>query len=241
LSRLIRAIKQRFPQAAIAVRGDAGFCVPRMLEALERLDQELGEIYFLLGIAKNAVLCRKAGDAMAWAEELQRQLGRTVQRFHEFSYAAGSWKRERRIVAKAEHSAKGPNPRFVITNIEGFDPETLYRAYCQRGQCENWIKDFKNALQADRLSCSTFRANFFRLLLHLAAYRLLHALRLEVARESAELGKAQFDTLRLRLLKVAALVSQSVRRIWVRLPRAFPFAEVFRRLAAGLAIPPAPA
>ena len=241
LSRLIRAIKQRFPHASIAVRGDSGFCVPRMLDALEKLKEELGEVFFLLGIAKNAVLCRKAGDTMAWAEELQRQLGRRVQRFDQFSYAAGSWKRERRIVAKAEHSAKGPNPRFVITNIEGFDPETLYRAYCQRGQCENWIKDFKNALQADRLSCSTFRANFFRLLLHLAAYRLLHALRVEAARESAELGKAQFDTLRLRLLKVAALVSQSVRRIWVRLPRAFPFAEVFRQLAARLAIPPAPA
>jgi hypothetical protein len=87
---------------------------------------------------------------------------------------------------------------------------------------------FNNVLQADRVSCSTFRANFVRLLLHLAAYRLLHALRVEAARESAELGKAQFDTPRLRLLKVAALVSQSVHRIWVRLPRAFPFAGVFR-------------
>jgi hypothetical protein len=81
------------------------------------------------------------------------------------------------VVAKAEHSEMGANPRFVISSLQGFPADLLYRAYCERGQCENLIKDLKNALQADRLSCSSFRANFFRLLLHTAAYRLLHALR----------------------------------------------------------------
>lgn len=240
LSRLIRRIKKRFPQAGIVVRGDSGFCVPRLLERLERLREELGEVDFLFGIAKNPVLCRQVEPTLQWVEQLQQQLGHTVKHFYAFTYAAGTWSRQRRIVAKAEHSAKGPNPRFVVTSLEEFDPETLYRAYCQRGQCENWIKDFKNAVQADRLSCSSFRANFFRLLLHLAAYRLLHALRLEVASHSAELGKAQFDTLRLRLLKVAALVCQSLRRILIRLPKAFPFANVFRDLATRLDLAPAP-
>jgi DDE family transposase len=240
LSRLIRRIKRRFPQAGIVVRGDSGFCVPRLLERLERLREELGEVDFLFGIAKNPVLCRQVEPTLQWVEQLQQQLGHTVKRFCAFTYAAGTWSRQRRIVAKAEHSAKGPNPRFVVTSLEEFDPETLYRAYCQRGQCENWIKDFKNAVQVDRLSCSSFRANFFRLLLHLAAYRLLHALRIEVASQSAELGKAQFDTLRLRLLKVAALVCQSLRRILIRLPKAFPFATVFRDLAARLDLAPAP-
>jgi Transposase DDE domain group 1 len=240
LSRLIRRIKRRFPQAGIVVRGDSGFCVPRLLERLERLQEELGEVDFLFGIAKNSVLCRQAEPTMQWVEQLQQRLGHTVKRFCVFTYAAGTWSRQRRIIAKAEHSAKGPNPRFVVTSLEEFDPETLYRAYCQRGQSENWIKDFKNAVQADRLSCSSFRANFFRLLLHLAAYRLLHALRIEVASQSAELGKAQFDTLRLRLLKVAALVCQSLRRILIRLPKAFPFATVFRDLAARLDLAPAP-
>lgn len=240
LRRLIRRIKRRFPCAGIVVRGDSGFCVPRVLTALEQLNEELGEVDFLFGMAKNSVLCRQAESTMQWVEQLQQQLGGTVKRFCAFSYAAGTWQRQRRIVAKAEHSDKGPNPRFVVTSLEGFDPEMLYRAYCQRGQCENWIKDFKNAVQADRLSCSSFRANFFRLLLHLAAYRLLHALRTEVAAHSAELGRAQFDTLRLRLLKVAAIVSQSVRRILVRLPKAFPLATLFRSLAARLDLAPAP-
>jgi len=234
LRRLIRRIKRRFPRAGIVVRGDSGFCVPRVLSALEQLNEQLGEVEFLFGMAKNPVLCRRAEPTMQWVEQLQQQLGGTVKRFCAFHYAAGTWQRQRRIVAKAEHSDKGANPRFVVTSLEGFDPEMLYRAYCQRGQCENWIKDFKNAVQADRLSCSSFCANFFRLLLHLAAYRLLHALRTELATHSAELGRAQFDTLRLRVLKVAAMVSQSVRRILVRLPKAFPFAKLFRSLAARL-------
>ena len=96
-------------------------------------------------------------------------------------------------------------------------------------------KDFKNALQADRLSCSTFAANFFRLLEHAAAYVLFHALRTQVAPLAPQLGRAQFDTLRLQLLKVAAIVSQSTRRVLVRLPFAFPLARVFRQLATTLA------
>ncbi|MBM4258994.1 MAG: transposase [Deltaproteobacteria bacterium] len=117
-------------------------------------------------------------------------------------------------------------------------PGSLYHASCGRGQCENFIKDFKNALQADRLSCSTFAANFFRLLEHAAAYVLIHALRTQVAVRAPQLGRAQFDTLRLQLLKVAALVSESTRRVLVRLPVAFPLAPLFRQLASSLTAPP---
>ena len=241
LRRLIRRLKKRQPSVQIVVRGDAGFAMPRLMEELERLDEELGGVDYLFGIAKNAVLKRRAEPAMRWAEELFARRLSTVRRFTSFAYAARSWPHTRHIVAKTEHAHQGANPRFVVTSLEGFDAETLYRAYIQRGRCELWIKDFKNALQADRLSCSSFAANFFRLLLHAAAYRLLHALRREAGRESAELGRCQFDTLRLRLLKVAALVSQSLRRIWVRLPRAFPYKEVFARLAARMNGPPLPA
>lgn len=240
LRRLIRRIKQRLPQAAIVVRGDAGFAMPALFDELERLDAELGDVDYLISLAKNPVLRRLAEPALDWASELYEQHRHRIQRFTSFLYAARTWKRSRRILAKAEHSARGANPRFVITSLTEFDPETLYRAYCQRGQCENWIKDFKNALSADRLSCSDFQANFFRLLLHLAAYRLLHALRHQVAQESSELGKAQFDTLRLRLFKVAAHISRSARRILIRLPKAFPWAEIFRRLALRLQMQPVP-
>lgn len=236
LRRLVRRLRRRFPELGIVVRGDAGFALPRLMAELERLGVD-----YLIGIAKNRVLKRLAAPAMELAEELFALCSHTVQRFSSFDYAARSWPHLRHIVAKAEHATQGPNPRFVVTTLRGFDPETLYHAYIQRGQCELWIKDFKNAVQADRLSCCTFAANFFRLLLHAAAYRLLHALRREVARDSAQLGRAQFDTLRLRLLKVAALVSQSVRRICVRLPRAFPFRTVFAALASRLDAPLLPA
>jgi len=241
LRRVIRKIKHRFPQAQIAVRGDSGFCTPHLLETLEELNTELGDVEYLFGLAKNPALLKKAAPAMSQAEELFRRRAEKSECFSCFQYAARTWPRPRFVVAKAEHSEMGANPRFVISSLQGFPADLLYRAYCERGQCENLIKDLKNALQADRLSCSSFRANFFRLLLHAAAYRLLHALRQQIAPQSAVLGRAQFDTLRLRFLKVAAWVTQSARRILIRLPKAFPWAEVFCRLASEPQLPPAPA
>ncbi len=236
LRRIIRRLKRRFPDAQIVVRGDAGFAMPRLMEGLERLGVD-----YLFGIAKNARLKRFAEPAMHWVEELFERSVTTVKRFTSFDYAARSWPHTRRIIAKAEHSAFGPNPRFVVTSLDGFDAETIYRGYVQRGLCELWIKDFKCALAADRLSCSSFAANSFRLLLHAAAYRLLHALRQEAALVSPELGRAQFDTLRLRLLKVAAIVRQSARRLSVRLPRAYPWRHAFAWLAERMNSPPLPA
>jgi hypothetical protein len=238
LVRLIRRIKKRFPDAHVLVRGDSGFCVPRILRVLERLDRDLGYVDYLFGIAKNKVLERLVGPALDTAEEMYRISGRKVRHFTEFEYAAGTWDRKRLVIAKAERTSLGRNPRFVVTSLRGFPPELIYNAYCQRGQCENNIKDLKNALQADRLSCSSFTANFFRLLLHSGAYRLMHELRSRASQHSNKLGRAQFDTLRLRILKVGALVKQSVRRIHIRLPRAFPFASIFRLIAQGLDPPP---
>jgi hypothetical protein len=232
LRRLIRRIKRRFPAAAIVVRGDSHFAMPRILEELERCDRQLGSVDYLLGLAKNPVLVRWAQPTLEQARELSERQNRSVQRFASGRYAAESWDRQRRVILRAEHSAYwGANPRFLITSLEEFDPETLYRAYCQRGDCENRIKDLKNALAADRLSCSRFNANAFRLLLHAVAYRLLHALRQRLGDLGSPLARCQFDTLRLRLLKVAAVVQRSVRRITVRLPRSFSQAQLFRQLA----------
>lgn len=240
LRRLVRKIKGRFPQAQIAVRADSGFCTPALLATLEKLDAAFGDVDYLFGLPKNPVLLRHAHSAMSLAQDLYRRQGTKAQVFVSFFYAAGSWPRQRFVVAKAEHGALGANPRFLVTSLSEFPPDILYHAYCERGQCENLIKDLKNALQADRLSCSAFQANFFRLLLHALAYRLLHALRKRVAEHSTELGRAQLDTLRLRLLKVAAWVSQSVRRILVRLPKAFPYAEIFRHLCLPWQASPTP-
>jgi hypothetical protein len=151
------------------------------------------------------------------------------------------------VICKVEHSHRGENPRFVVTTLDEFSAGLIYDvAYCARGQSENFIKDFKNALHADRLSCHRFVANAFRLLLHAMAYRLMHALRVTVARiapaeeyvstDRIRLATAQMDTLRLRLLKVAAHVTTSVRRVLIRLPRAFPLAHIFFAVARDLGV-----
>ena len=238
LRRIIRRLKQRFPQVQIVVRGDSAFAVPRLLRLFEELDQELGGVAYVVGLAQNAVLLRQGAGALAEARTRFGATRHAVQHFDAFACTAESWPRARRIVMKAEITEQGENPRFVVTSLTEVAPALLYHAYCERGQCENCIKDFKNALQADRLSCHTFVANFFRLLEHAAAYVLLHALRTQVAPLAPRLGRAQFDTLRLSLLKVAALVSHSTRRLLVRLPHAFPLAALFRQLAQTLAAPP---
>lgn len=237
LRRLIRKIRRRCPFAQIVVRGDSAFSVPRIVKELEKLNNHWGEIYYLFGYAKNATLLRLIEPTMMEAKRRYEIWQEKRILFVGLRYKAKTWERTRQIIGKADYSREGANPRFVLTNIEDFPPEDLYTAYCERGNCENRIKDLKNALAADRLSCSSFQANFFRLLLHLMAYRLMHALREHVGQISATLGHAQFDTLRLKLLKVGALVRQSVRRILIRLPRAFPLQDVFLEAAQRLAAP----
>jgi Transposase DDE domain group 1 len=235
LRRIIHRLKHRFPQTQIVVRGDSAFAMPRILRRLEELNRQLGGIDYVVGLAQNAVLLRSGATALSEARRRFQAAKQTVQYFDAFVYAAASWPQARHVVMKAEMSEHGANPRFVVTSLSEFAPALLSPAYCERGQCENFIKDFKNALQADRLSCSTFAANFFRLLEHAAAYALVHALRAQVRLLAPQLGRAQFDTLRLQLLKVAALVTQSTRRLLVRLPAAFPLASLFRQLATRLA------
>jgi hypothetical protein len=208
------------------------------MEMLEQLDAELGGIDYLLGLAKNPNLLSLGRTATAVAEEQFKAGDSHVRHFDSFRYAAQTWPGQRLVIMKAEHTAEGANPRFVVTTIEGFSPELIYDAYCARGQCENFIKDFKNALKADRLSCSDFIANFFRLIEHAATYVLMHALRAQAGAAAPGLSTIQMDTLRLRLLKVAALVTQSARRILVRLPCVFPLAAVFCAISRALATPP---
>ena len=231
LRSVIRALKKRFPTVQIVVRGDSGFCVPRILDALEALNSEYGEVDYVLGLAKNSALLRLAEPAMTEAADRYKDTHQHVRMFTGFEYAAKGWPHPRWVIAKAEHDAKGANPRFVVTSLKGFAPNTIYDGYCERGQAENFIKDFKNAIHADRLSCTQFTANFFRLMLHGAAYRLMYALRRSAGQVRAELGRVQMDTLRLSLLKVAAIVVQSVRRILVKLPEVFPLAQLFEKLA----------
>jgi hypothetical protein len=134
--RIIRRLKQRFPQTQIVVRGDSAFAVPRVLQVLEELNRELGGIAYVVGLAQNAVLLRYGATALAEAHERFRATKQTVQYFDAFAYAAETWPQARHVVVKAEVSEHGVNPRFVVTSLPEFAPALLYHAYCERGQCE---------------------------------------------------------------------------------------------------------
>jgi hypothetical protein len=233
--RLVRKLKARFPRARILVRADGGFCTPRFLDALEHLDAELIDVRYVVGLPHNSRLVGLAHVPMQEAAREALASGQTTRRFAAFRYATRNWPHKRRVVVKAEHLGDKANPRFVVTTVDERDPRTVYeKLYCPRGQAENAIKDFKRALRGDRLSCTTYVANAFRLALHAIAYRLLDALRRVVVEVAPGLGRRQFDTLRLLLLKVAALVGQSVRRFTFQLPSAFPMASVFVAVARAL-------
>jgi len=225
---LVRRLRAAWPGVKITIRGDSGFCRWRLMRWCDS-----NGIGYILGLAKNAVLRREARD---WIDRAERQFVRAGQPqriFGSLSYAAKSWDRPRRVIAKAEHNAQGANPRFVVTNVPG-DPQELYEdVYCQRGEMENRIKEQQLGLFADRTSCHRFLANQFRLLLSSAAYVLMQALRRE-ALSGTELARAQVGTIRLKLLKVAARVVVSARRVVFHLASGYPyragFCEALERL-----------
>ena len=232
LRRLLLLIRHFLPGVRIRVRLDGGFAHPDLLDFLEAEPN----LEYVVAMAKNAVLKRKAKPAMRQARKLSRQSGETEHVYGEASYAARTWRHARRVILKAEvvrQADKQPkdNPRFVITNLKQ-SPQWIYeQVYCQRGDIENRIKELHD-LQIDRTSCSDFWANQFRVLLTAAAYVLMQELRLRAARTNC--ARAQVWTLRERLLKLGARVLVSVRRVVVHLPASFPYLSVYRRMALGL-------
>lgn len=228
---LVAKLRSAWPDTQIIVRGDSGFCRWRTMAWCENHGVD-----YIFGIAKNDVLKRKASDWLQQAREGYEKTGNKQTVFGEFEYAAGSWSRERRVIAKAEHLAGKSNPRFVVTSLGG-RPERLYRKqYCGRGEMENRIKEQQLGLFADRTSCTDFLANQFRLLLASAAYVLIEHMR-EKFLAGTELADAQVSTIRLRLLKIGALVGESVRRVTFRMASGYPLKELFshvlRRMRAG--------
>jgi hypothetical protein len=242
LARIIARLRAAWPGVKILVRGDSGFCREHLMAWCEARGVD-----YLFGLAKNARLLRAVAPEMAQAEEQFRRAGQAARVFKDFRYRTlDSWSRERRVVGKAEYLGQGPNPRFVVTSLaaEAVAAQALYeQEYCGRGDMENRIKEQQLMLFADRVSCATMRANQVRLCLATVAYLVLRALRQFGLRET-ELAQAQCETIRVRLLKLGAVVRLSVRRVWVSLSEAFPYQEVFARARAqlrALVMPPAPA
>jgi Transposase DDE domain group 1 len=222
LKLLVQRLRQAWPDVKITIRADSGFCRWRLMRWCDSHG-----IGYVLGLARNPVLERLAVD---WTERAERQFKKTGQPqriFGSFSYAASSWDRPRRVIVKAEHNAKGSNPRFIVANVPA-DPQELYEdVYCQRGDMENRIKEQQLDLFADRTSCHRFLANQFRLFLSSAAYVLVQALR-RMALHGTDLETAQVGTIRLKLLKVAARVVVSARRVVFHLASSYPFQDRFR-------------
>ena len=238
LAKIVAAIRGRCRRARIIVRGDSGFCQEEIMAWCE-CQQPV--VYYCLGLAKNSVLIQKLGGALADARARRCLSGATsVRVFTEFEYRTQkSWSRSRRVVGKAEVMAAGDNPRFVVTNlpVEGFQgeedrerfvPQRLYEElYCARGEMENQLKQQVLDLRADRLSTHHLASNQLRLWLATFGYLLLERVR-TLGLAGTELGRATVGSVRLKLLKVAAQVRVSVRRVYVQLSSAYPLQELFR-------------
>jgi hypothetical protein len=224
LKRLVRLLRAWWPGVQIELRADSGFAVPALYEYCEA--EGIG---YTIGLIPNPRLERVAAPLLAEATRQQQESGAPKVRLAgETTYQAGTWDRPRRVVYKAEALGEGPNTRFVVTS-HGEPPLALYDFYVDRGEPENWIKDFKRACKADRLSCHRFAANQFRLFLHAAAYWLPDTLRHWLARAGVE--RLQLDTLRLRLLKIAGRVRQLASRVRLHLASSHPSEPLWRLLA----------
>ena len=189
-------------------------------------------IEYVIGLARNERLEELGEPLLSEARAQYQQTERKAKLFGQFSYAAHSWQQERRVVQKAEVMSKGDNPRFVVTNREELNPEELYGFYTARGDMENRIKELKLQLKADRTSCHRFLANQFRLFLHAAAFVLLQFIRQHLY--GTELHNAEMATLRLRLIKIGARVTESVRRVVFHWASGYPWKNLLRLLSLRL-------
>ena len=237
LEKIVPAIRQRCRRARIIVRGDSGFCREEIMAWCEGQ----AEVYYCVGFAKNSALVERLGPALA-AAQMRWCLcgGNPVREFAEFEYqTAKSWSRPRRVIGKAELTTQGPNPRFIVTNLPAngfaddqdktrFTPARLYEElYCGRGEMENVLKQQVLDLRADRMSTHYLASNQLRLWLAAFAYLLLERMR-TWGLAGTELAQATVGSVRLRLLKVAAQVRVSVRRVYVQLGSAYPLQRLFR-------------
>ena len=227
LARIVAQIREAWPEVQIIVRGDSGFCREELMAW-----SEANQVDYVLGLAKNERLKAEITAELQQAAAEYQRTGQAARVFKEFVYQTReSWSRARRVIAKAEHLEKGANPRFVVTSLPSQDwaARALYEdLYCARGEMENRIKE-QLMLFADRTSTAFLRSNQIRLYFSSVAYLLMQALR-RLGLQGTELAKAQCTTLRLKLLKIGALMRITVRKVWVSLASGYPYQELFRQV-----------
>jgi len=227
LERIVRQIRQTWPEVKITIRGDAGFCREELMVWCEA-----NQVDYVLGLAKNERLKAEITSELQQAAAEYQRTGQAARVFKDFVYQTReSWSRARRVIAKAEHLEKGANPRLVVTSLarEGWEARALYEElYCARGEMENRIKE-QLSLFADRTSTAWLRSNQIRLYFSSVAYLLMQALR-RLGLAGTELAQAQCDTLRLKLLKIGAQIRVTVRRVWISLAEGYAYAGLFAQV-----------
>jgi Transposase DDE domain group 1 len=216
LRHVVRRIRKHWPNVAILIRGDSHYSSPQTLDFLEGAGCD-----YILGLAINARLKEIAAPWLVQCDVRRAPSQRKVRRFHQFQYAARSWSRSHKVIARIEATELGTDARFVVTNLQG-RAKTLYeKVYCQRGTAENLIKDMKRAMRSDKTACSRWQANQFRLFLHMGAYWLLHALRRAAPKRSCWRG-ATLETIRRTFVKIAVRVRELKGSIKLAFPAAYP-------------------
>ncbi len=235
LRRLYSRIRHHWPTTHLTIRGDGHYGRPELMDFCEKHGLD-----YLFGVTGTKALAGKIEDLV---DPIRVERARTdapaVRGFAEARYAAKSWKKERRVVARIEATPLGLDIRYVVTSLQTRSPEDIYaRLYCARGQAENLIKLHKSQLKSDRTSCRSPLANQMRLILHTAAYWLMLTVRDAIPKTHA-LSKAEFATLRLRVLKIGARIRETAHRVRIAFAAACPEAALFRHLA--IALRPAPA
>jgi hypothetical protein len=223
LKRLVGGLREAWPGVEVELRADAGFAVPALYDYCEREG-----ITYTVGMVSNPRLEEMAEDLLDEATGRYETEGHKARLFSEGLYEAASWEHPRRVIYKAEAMEQGTNTRFLVTTRTD-EPRDLYTFYVRRGESENWIKDFKVHMKADRLSCHRFISNQFRLLLHACAYWLMDSLRRKLLQRG--MRRIQLDTLRLRLVKIGGRVRELLTKIRLHLATGHPGRSLWHALS----------
>lgn len=222
---LVKRLRKEWPEVKIIFRGDSGFCRHRMLTWFEK-----NKVDYIIGLPGNKRLEKECKDLIIKSKEEFEKTKIKQKLFSETTYAAKTWSKERRVIVKAEHTELGANTRYIVTNLEGQAQHLYENVYCARGEMENRIKEQQLDMFADRTSCHNWWPNQFRLLLSSVAYVLMETIR-RLALKTTELAEAQVGTIRLKLLKIGAVVIRNTRRIKLLFSSHYPYQDLFKKVA----------
>lgn len=225
LKRVIKFIRNYWPDTVIAIRGDSHFSSPELMEWTNNRHK----VFYITGLAGNQRLNEYSKVTIESAENKFERINKPVTMYHTFPYQAESWEESQRVIVKVTVNSKGTDVRYIVTNLENFRTKSIYeQGYCQRGKMELNIKDHKTYLKSDRSSCHKFEANQFRLFLHSAAYVLIHTLQKELL-QGTQFANATMKTIQLKLIKVAAHIEEIKTKIKIKLPKFFPHKEIYNK------------